>query len=159
MKKAIYPGSFDPVTNGHIDLIRRGLKVFDRIVVAVSENPHKVPLFTLKERVEMMKESLSKIKNAEVACFDGLLVKYAERRGINVIIRGLRVMSDFEYEFQMAQINHKLSPGVEIVYMVPAEVYTYISSSAIKELAMLGGAYDCLVPRCVKMKLREKFGR
>ena len=153
---AIYPGSFDPLTNGHVDIIQRGAHLFDRIVVAMLVNMDKSPLFTVAERVELAREVFHDHANVEVDTFDGLLVDYAERRGAGVIVRGLRAISDFEYEMQMALMNRRLRPEVETVFMMPAEPYTYVSSRLVKEIVALGGSVTGLVPTIVERRLREK---
>jgi|SRR6478736_641615 len=153
---AIYPGSFDPLTNGHVDIIQRGAHLFDRIVVAMLVNMDKSPLFTVAERVDLAREVFRDHANVEVDTFDGLLVDYAERRGAGVIVRGLRAISDFEYEMQMALMNRRLRPEVETVFMMPAEPYTYVSSRLVKEVVALGGSVHGLVPAIVERRLREK---
>jgi pantetheine-phosphate adenylyltransferase len=153
---AIYPGSFDPLTNGHVDIIQRGAHLFDRIVVAMLVNMDKSPLFTVAERVDLAREVFREHANVEVDTFDGLLVDYAERRGAGVIVRGLRAISDFEYELQMALMNRRLRPEVETVFMMPAEPYTYVSSRLVKEVVALGGSVHGLVPAVVERRLREK---
>lgn len=153
---AVYPGSFDPLTNGHVDIIRRGLRLFDRIVVAILVNVEKAPLFTTQERVEIVREVFRSEPNVDVDTFDGLLVDYARARKADVIVRGLRAVSDFETEFQMALMNRKLSPEIETVFMMPAEQYTYISSRLIKEVVSLGGRVSGLVPDVVETRLRDK---
>ena len=153
---AIYPGSFDPVTNGHLDLIERGAQVFDRLVVAVLRNLDKDPLFGLHERVEMLKEGTQDWHNVEVDIFDGLLVDYARPKNARVILRGIRAVSDYEYEMQMALMNRKLEPRLETVFMLPAEAYSYLSSSLVKEIARLGGSVQGLVPPRVEERLRAK---
>jgi pantetheine-phosphate adenylyltransferase len=153
---AIYPGSFDPLTNGHVDIIQRGSRLFDRIVVAILLNVEKSPLFTVEERVEIAREVFAGNPNVEVDTFDGLLVDYARRKGAGVIVRGLRAISDFEYEMQMALMNRNLNPEVETVFMMPAETYTYVSSRLVKEVAALGGSVTNLVPRTVDDRLRRK---
>lgn len=154
---AVYPGSFDPLTNGHVDIIERGARLFDRIVVAVLVNVEKRPFFSVDERVAMIREVFGGHANVEVDTFDGLLVDYARRRGASAIVRGLRAVSDFEYEFQMALMNRRLEPGIETVFMMPAEQYTYISSRLIKEVFLLEGCVDGLVPLPVERHLREKL--
>lgn len=153
---AIYPGSFDPLTNGHVDIIQRGSKMFDRIVVAILLNVEKSPLFTVAERVEIAREVFAGYPNVEVDTFDGLLVEYARRKRAGVIVRGLRAISDFEYEMQMALMNRHLNPDVETVFMMPAETYTYVSSRLVKEVVALGGSVTGLVPTLVEDRLREK---
>jgi pantetheine-phosphate adenylyltransferase len=153
---AIYPGSFDPLTNGHVDIIQRGSRLFDRIVVAILLNVEKAPLFTVAERVEIAREVFAGYPNVEVDTFDGLLVEYARRKGAGVIVRGLRAISDFEYEMQMALMNRHLNPDVETVFMMPAETYTYVSSRLVKEVVALGGSVTGLVPTLVEDRLREK---
>jgi pantetheine-phosphate adenylyltransferase len=153
---AIYPGSFDPLTNGHVDIIQRGARLFDRIVVAMLVNVDKAPLFTIPERVEIAREVFRGDPHVEVDTFDGLLVDYAERRRAGVIVRGLRAISDFEYEMQMALMNRRLRPEVETVFMMPAEPYTYVSSRLVKEIVALGGSVTGLVPSVVERRLRDK---
>ena len=151
---AVYPGSFDPLTNGHVDIIARGARLFDRIIVAVLVNADKSPLFTTEERVEIARAVFKDRRNVEVDTFDGLLVDYIERRRAQVIVRGLRAVSDFEFEFQMALMNQRLKPKIETVFMMPAEKYTYISSRLIKEVFSLGGRVHGLVPNLVEARLR-----
>jgi pantetheine-phosphate adenylyltransferase len=153
---AIYPGSFDPVTNGHLDLIERGTKIFDRLIVGVLRNLEKDPLFTLVERLEMLRETTRLWPNVEVDVFDGLLVDYARQRGARVILRGIRAVSDYEYELQMALMNRKLEPQIETVFMMPAEAYSYLSSRLVREIARLGGSLQGLVPPVVEQRLRTK---
>jgi pantetheine-phosphate adenylyltransferase len=153
---AIYPGSFDPLTNGHIDIIQRGSRFFDRIVIAVLMNLEKAPLFTVPERVSIAREVFQDRPNVEVDTFDGLLVDYARRKRATVIVRGLRAVSDFEYEMQMALMNRRLNPDVETVFMMPAEPYTYVSSRLVKEVVALGGTVHGLVPEVVEARLRDK---
>jgi len=153
---AIYPGSFDPVTNGHLDLIDRGTKIFDHLIVAVLRNPEKDPLFSLQERVEMLREVTRPWANVEVDVFDGLLVDYVRRRKATVILRGIRAISDYEYELQMALMNRKLEPQIETVFMMPAETYSYLSSRLVREIARLGGSIQGLVPPVVEHRLRTK---
>ncbi len=156
MVVAIYPGSFDPLTNGHVDIIHRGARLFDRIVVGVLINLEKAPLFTVPERVAIAREVFHDLPNVEVDTFDGLLVDYARRKGARVIVRGLRAISDFEYEMQMALMNRRLNPEVETVFMMPAEPYTYVSSRLVKEIVALGGTVHGLVPDIVEAHLRDK---
>ena len=153
---AIYPGSFDPVTNGHLDLIDRGTKIFDHLIVAVLRNPEKDPLFSLQERLEMLREVTRPWANVEVDVFDGLLVDYVRRRKATVILRGIRAISDYEYELQMALMNRKLEPQIETVFMMPAEAYSYLSSRLVREIALLGGSIQGLVPPAVEQRLRTK---
>ena len=153
---AIYPGSFDPLTNGHVDIIGRGSRVFDKIVIAVLINSEKAPLFTVPERVDIAREAFRGWANVEVDTFDGLLVDYARRRRAGVIVRGLRAVSDFEFEMQMALMNRRLNPDVETVFMMPAEPYTYVSSRLVKEVVALGGSVHGLVPDSVEKRLRDK---
>jgi pantetheine-phosphate adenylyltransferase len=153
---AVYPGSFDPLTNGHVDIISRGARLFDRIIVAILVNAEKSPLFTMDERVEITRSVFKTHSNVEVDTFDGLLVDYVERRDAQVIVRGLRAVSDFEFEFQMALMNRRLRPKIETVFMMPAEQYTYISSRLIKEVFSLGGRVEGLVPDIVEQRLRGK---
>ena len=153
---AIYPGTFDPLTNGHVDIIARGARLFDRIIVAVLVNAEKSPLFTMTERVEIARSVFTALPNVEVDTFDGLLVDYVERRGAQVIVRGLRAVSDFEFEFQMALMNRRLNDKIETVFMMPAEQYSYISSRLIKEVFSLGGRVHGLVPDMVEQRLRDK---
>ena len=156
---AVYPGSFDPMTNGHVDIIERGARLFDRIVVAILVNLDKAPLFTAEERVRIAREVFKKRPEVEVDTFRGLLVDYARQREANVIVRGLRAISDFEYELQMALMNRRLNANIETVFMMPAEPYTYVSSRLVKEVFALGGSVDGLVPPVVKSQLQAKHGR
>ena len=153
---AIYPGSFDPLTNGHVDIITRGARLFDEIVVAVLLNPEKSPLFTFDERVDIAREVFASLPNVQVDVFEGLLVDYARRRRATAIVRGLRAISDFEYEMQMALMNRRLSGDIETVFMMPAEAYTYVSSRLVKEIHALGGNVSGLVPPVVEARLRDK---
>jgi len=153
---AIYPGSFDPITNGHVDIINRGLTVFKRVIVAVLENPKKRPLFTTKERVRMIQDIFASKKQVEVRAFDGLLVDFARTQGTRVVIRGLRAISDFEYEFQMALMNRSLAPDIETFFMMPSVNYSFLSSNLVREVAGLGGSVEGLVPPSVARKLRSK---
>ena len=153
---AIYPGSFDPLTNGHVDIIERGSRIFDSIIVAILANVEKTPLFSEKERIEILREVFKDRANVKVETFNGLLVDYAKQKEAHVIVRGLRAVSDFEYEFQMALMNRHLEPTLETVFMMPAEQYTYISSRLIKEVFTLGGEISGLVPPIVEKKLRDK---
>ena len=153
---AVYPGSFDPLTNGHVDIITRGARLFDRIAVAILKNAEKAPMFSMDERVEIAREVFKDHANVEVDTFEGLLVDYVERKRAQAIVRGLRAVSDFEFEFQMALMNQRLNPRIETVFMMPAEQYTYISSRLIKEVFALGGRVHGLVPELVEQRLREK---
>ena len=153
---AIYPGSFDPVTNGHLDLIGRGAMIFDRLVVAVSHNPEKGPLFAVSERFEMLKAVTREWTNVEVGVFEGLLVDFARAEGASVILRGIRAVSDYEFELQMAMMNRKIEPQIETVFMLPGEAYSYVSSRLVKELARLGGPVKGFVPALVEERLRAK---
>jgi pantetheine-phosphate adenylyltransferase len=153
---AVYPGSFDPLTNGHVDIIERGARLFDQIVVAILNNAEKTPLFSVDERVSIIRDVFKGRPNVSVDTFDGLLVDYARRKEASVLVRGLRAVSDFEYEFQMALMNRHLAPGLETVFMMPAEEYTYISSRLIKEVFTLGGEVAGLVPPIVEDRLRVK---
>ena len=154
---AVYPGSFDPVTNGHLDIVERGLRVYPHILMAVAHNPRKQTLFTPEERVEMIREALAHEPRVEVDAFEGLLVEYCRHRGANAILRGLRAVSDFEYEFQMASMNHKLAPDIETFFMMTGEGHYYISSQTVKEVAGLHGCIDGLVPINVSERLRARF--
>jgi pantetheine-phosphate adenylyltransferase len=156
---AVYPGSFDPLTNGHVDIIQRGARLFDRIVIALLVNPDKSALFSIAERAEMAREVFVSQPNVEIDTFDGLLVDYARCRRANVIVRGLRAISDFEYEMQMALMNRHLSPDIETVFMMPAESYTYLSSRLAKEVFALGGSITGLVPAVVETRLQAKGRR
>jgi pantetheine-phosphate adenylyltransferase len=155
---AVYPGSFDPITNGHLDIIARGLAVFERVRIAILVNPDKKPLFTVEERVAIIKEIYKDEPRIAVDTFSGLLVDYAETVEAAVIVRGLRAISDFEYEFQMALMNRRLNPRIETVFMAPAEGYSYVSSRLVKEVFQLGGRVEELVPPLVERRLRERYG-
>jgi len=158
MKKiAIYPGSFDPVTYGHIDLIKRALKIFDKVIVAVAHNVDKTPLFTVEERVRMLRKVTANLKGVTIEDFDGLVVDYVRRKKSKVVIRGLRMLSDFEYEFQMALTNRKLSQEVETVFMMPSEQYSYLSSRLIKEAVALGAKVNDFVPHFVARQLEKRL--
>ncbi len=156
---AIYPGTFDPLTNGHVDIILRGARLFDRIVVGILHNRDKLPLFSVQERVDMAREVFASEPTVEVDTFGGLLVDFARAKGAHVIVRGLRAVSDFEFEFQMALMNRRLVPEIETVFMMPAESYTYISSRLIREVFALGGPIAGLVPEIVEARMRERRGR
>jgi pantetheine-phosphate adenylyltransferase len=154
---AVFPGSFDPVTNGHLDIVDRGLAVFDRVRMAILLNPEKEPLFSVEERVAIIREAYRGNGRVEVDTFSGLLVDYAQKVGASVIIRGIRAISDFEFEFQMALMNRRLDPRIETVFMMPAESYSYVSSRLVKEVFQLGGRVSDLVPPVVERRLREKY--
>lgn len=155
--RAIYPGSFDPLTNGHLDLIERGSKIFEELVVAILRNAEKDPLFKASERREMVEHMVKRFPNVRVDVFEGLLVEYAMQKKATVLLRGIRAVSDYEYELQMALMNRKLEPQLETVFMMPAEAYSYLSSRLVKEIFRLGGSVRGLVPELVEQKLREKF--
>ena len=159
MKTAVYPGSFDPVTNGHIDVIERALKIFDKVIVAVGDNPGKKPLFTKKERIGMLEESTKHLKNIWIDSFAGLLLDYVKSKNSKIVIRGLRAVSDFEFEFQRALLNRVVDSGIETVFIMTKEDYVYLNSSIIKEIAMFNGKVSGLVPKIVEKKLREKFSK
>jgi len=154
---AVYPGSFDPITNGHLDVIERGRKLFDRLIVAILRNPQKVPLFSIEEREAMIREAVKDFPNVEVAVFDGLLVKFAREQGCRVIVRGLRAISDYEYETQIALVNRKMAPEIETIFLPTSAEYSYLNSTVVKELARFGGCVGELVPPVVEKKLWEKF--
>ena len=158
-KIAVYPGSFDPITYGHLDIISRGLKIFDEVIIAVAENPTKKALFTIEERVDLIQEVLSGNGRAIVDTFGGLLIDYVLERGATVIIRGLRAVSDFEYEFQIAQMNRAISQEVETLFMMTSIPFSYLSSSIVKEVSSLNGPIDGLVPPIVKKALDSKYNR
>ena len=155
---AIYPGSFDPVTNGHLDLIGRGANIFDRLIVAVLRNREKDPLFAVSERLQMLREVTRPWSNVEVDVFEGLLMAYARQKNAQVVLRGIRAISDYEYELQMALMNRKLEPRIETVFMMPAEAYSYLSSRLVREIAQLGGPVKDLVPAAVEERLKAKVG-
>jgi pantetheine-phosphate adenylyltransferase len=157
MKIGVYPGTFDPVTNGHVDIVRRSLRVFDKVIVAVALNSNKRPLFDVDERVEMVKLTTKDLANVEVEAFDGLLVNYSHKRGARAIIRGLRAISDFEYEFQMALMNRKLDNSVETMFFMPSEEYAYLTSGIVKEVAGFGGALEDFVHPEVAARLRQRL--
>ena len=163
MRRAIYPGSFDPVTNGHLDIIERGCKLFDEIIISILINPEKQPFFTIDERLEMLEEVVANISKGgctvRVDSFRGLLVHYAVAQQANAIVRGIRAISDYEYEMQMALMNRRLEPGIETVFMMPAETYSYVSSRLVKEVFQLGGAIIGLVPPSVETRMKEKLNR
>ena len=157
VNKAIYPGFFDPITNGHVDIILRGLKIFNPILIAVLENPKKTALFSTKERVTMIREIFAEHDNIQVKAFHGLMVDFARKNGAKTVMRGLRAVSDFEYEFQMALMNRNLDPEIEILFMMPSVQYSFLSSALVKEVCSLGGSVQGLVPELVERKLKEKM--
>ncbi|SNR68821.1 pantetheine-phosphate adenylyltransferase [Desulfurobacterium atlanticum] len=162
IRKAIYPGTFDPVTLGHLDIVKRGLEIFPELIVGIAENPKKKPMFTIEERKEMFKESLKEIGlngRVKVKTFNSLLVEFAKKEGAVAIIRGIRIISDMDHEFTMASINRKLYPEIETVFLMPSDEFAYLSSSVVRELAFYGGDVDQFVTKCVKEKLLEKMGR
>ena len=156
-RTAVYPGTFDPITNGHLDIITRGMRLFDTIVVAILRNPDKEPLFPVDERVEILTAVVAPLSSVRVEAFDGLLVDYARERGAQAIVRGLRALSDFEYEYQMALMNQRLAPDLHTIYMMPSEAYSYVSSRLVKEVARLGGDVTGLVPPEVAARLKRRF--
>ena len=156
-KRAVYPGMFDPIHNGHVDVIQRSLQIFDELIVAVVANPSKQPLFSMKERLEMIDEATSELSNFRIVAFDGLLIDLVARERADCIVRGIRAVSDFEYEFAMALMNRKLRPTVETVFLMPHEKYTYISSRLIKEVASFGTSVAGMVPPIVEKRLSERF--
>jgi pantetheine-phosphate adenylyltransferase len=158
VRRAIYPGSFDPATNGHLDVIERAAGLFDEVIVAIAVNVGKTPLFTIEERLDMLQEACRHLPNVTVESFDGLLVRYAANRKANVIVKGLRALSDFEFEFEMALMNRRLDDGIETVFMMTNAEYSYLSSSIIKEIASFGGSVEGLVPSIVQEYLRKKLG-
>jgi len=163
MRRAIYPGSFDPVTNGHLDIIERGCKLFDEIIISILINPEKQPFFTIEERLEMLADVVKDIHQGgctvRIDSFRGLLVNYAVAQEADVIVRGIRAISDYEYELQMALMNRRLEPGIETVFMMPAETYSYVSSRLVKEVFHLGGAVTGLVPPLIEKRMKEKLNQ
>ena len=159
MRRAIYPGSFDPVTNGHLDVIQRAGKIFDEVIVAVAHNEQKAGFFSVAERVAFLGAAVSGIGNVRVACFDGLLVEFARNEAAHAVIRGLRAVSDFEFEFQMALMNRKLDPQIETIFLMPREDYVYLSSRIVREIARHGGNVEAFVPSSVVQALRTKFAK
>ena len=157
MRTAIYPGSFDPLTNGHLDVVQRAAKLFDRVIVAVAKNESKTPLFTLNERVTLVKNAVADLPNVETGSFDGLLVEYVAAKKARAIVRGLRAVSDFEFEFQLALMNRKLDEQIETIFMTPKDTYTFLSSRIVKEIARLGGDISQFVPPNVQLALHKKF--
>ncbi len=158
-KVAIYPGTFDPITNGHIELITRSLRMFDEVVVAVAPSKKKVPLFTVEERIKLIEQSITRLKGARADSFDNLLMDYAEEIGGLAVIRGLRAVSDFEYELQMALMNRRLNANIETVFLMPSQEYTFLSSTMVKEVVSFGGSVKGLVPAVVEKALKKKFNR
>ncbi|QIZ78348.1 pantetheine-phosphate adenylyltransferase [Ferrimonas lipolytica] len=158
-QKAIYPGTFDPVTNGHLDLITRASKMFDQVIVGIAASPSKQPLFTLEERVQLLEQACSELNNITVVGFSGLLVDFAKQHDARVLVRGLRAVSDFEYEFQLANMNRRLDPNLESVFLTPAEEFSFISSSLVKEVARHGGDVSQFVPTHVEQQLLKKLGK
>lgn len=154
--KAIYPGSFDPLTNGHLDLIARAAKIFDHLVVAILRNSSKSPLFTVEERVAMLSEGIAQFENVSVSTFDGLLVDFAREQRAHAVVRGIRAISDYEYEFQMALMNRRLSPDVETIFLMPDAQYSFVSSRLVKEVFQLGGSVNGLVPKFVVERMKDK---
>jgi pantetheine-phosphate adenylyltransferase len=154
---AVYPGSFDPITNGHLDIILRGLKIFDQLIVAVAQNKNKKSLFSIDERLELIREAVRDYPQVKVDYFTGLLVSYMTRQGARVVLRGLRAVSDFENEFQLAQMNRSLNPEMETLFMMTSVPYAYLSSSILKEVASMGGSLDSFAPPCVQAALASKF--
>ncbi len=159
MKLGIYPGTFDPFTNGHLDLVVRGIRIFDELVIAVAPSTNKKPLFTLEERIALIKESVADFKNVRVDIFSSLLVDYVKGKGGTAILRGLRAVSDFEYELQIALMNRRLDHDSETVFMMPSEEYSFLSSTIVKEVASFGGSVSGLVPPPVEKALKEKYGK
>jgi pantetheine-phosphate adenylyltransferase len=159
MRTAIYPGSFDPLTNGHLDVLQRAAKLFDRVVVAIAKNESKNPMFSLNERLALVKPAIAHLKNVEAEIFGGLLVEYAAAQKAQTIVRGLRAISDFEFEFQMALMNRNLDENIETIFMMPKDTYTFISSRIVKEIARLGGDVSPFVPPHVEAALKQKFKR
>jgi pantetheine-phosphate adenylyltransferase len=156
-KIAIYPGTFDPFTYGHLDIVERAIKIFDEIIVTIALNTKKQPFFTVEERISFIDDAIQTIPHVKADCFEGLLVDFARKKNAVAIIRGLRAISDFEYEFQMALMNHRLEPGISTVFLMPNEKYTYLNSTIVKEVVEFGGNIDNLVPPLVARKLMEKF--
>jgi pantetheine-phosphate adenylyltransferase len=158
MRTVIYPGSFDPLTNGHLDIVHRAARLFDKVIVAVAKNESKNPLFTMSDRLGLVRQSTADLSNVSVDSFEGLLVEYVEANGGQAVIRGLRAVSDFEFEFQLALMNRKLNERVETIFMMPKDTYTFLSSRIVKEIARLGGDVQSFVPPAVVKALRKKFG-
>ncbi|WP_043751606.1 pantetheine-phosphate adenylyltransferase [Imhoffiella purpurea] len=158
MRSVVYPGTFDPITNGHVDLIHRASRLFDRVLVAVAADTGKTPMFSTDERVALVRESVGNCQNVEITPFSGLLVEFTRKLGVSVIMRGLRAVSDFEYEFQLAGMNRHMAPDIETLFLTPAEKYTYISSSLVREIARLRGDVSAFVAPVVQAALKERFG-
>lgn len=156
-RKALYPGTFDPITLGHLDIMQRSVEIFDQVIVGVARNQHKSPLFTVDERIDMLNEATHELAQIEIAHFDGLVINFARQYGADVILRGLRAVSDFEYELQMALTNRKLANDIETVFLMPNAQYSFLSSSVVKEIARLGGDVTCFVPQFVEQRLQKKF--
>ncbi len=156
---AVYPGTFDPITNGHTDLVSRAARVFPKVIVAIAESPHKKPLFTLEERIEMSRVEMEPLGNVEIVGFSNLLVEFVQQIGASVIVRGLRAVSDFEYEFQLASMNRHLAPRVETMFLTPDEEYGFISSTLVKEVARLGGDVSSFVSETVERAMAQRFGQ
>ncbi|MEW6369276.1 MAG: pantetheine-phosphate adenylyltransferase [Acidobacteriota bacterium] len=156
-RRAVYPGSYDPITNGHIDIIERGRKIFDHLIIAVLKNPGKQPLFSLEERIEIIQELYGNDTGVTVESFEGLLVEFAAERQAQLVVRGIRYVSDFEYEFQMALMNRRLNSDIETVFMLPSESYSYVSSRLVKEIFQFGGSIKGLVPECVERRLSGRY--
>ncbi|MCX6580104.1 MAG: pantetheine-phosphate adenylyltransferase [Candidatus Aminicenantes bacterium] len=156
---AVYPGSYDPLTNGHIDIIERGFKLFDKVIVAILKNPSKQSLFSIEERMDILRETFKECKEIEVDCFEGLLVNYLRKKNATTVVRGLRAISDFEIEFQMALMNRRIEPECETIFLVPSVHYSFVSSRLVKEIYQLGGEIKNMIPPVVDRKLKEKFKR
>jgi pantetheine-phosphate adenylyltransferase len=156
MRTVIYPGSFDPLTNGHLDVVQRAARLFDRVIVAVARSESKHPLFSLEDRLQMVTQAIRAIPHTEADAFDGLLIEYVEKQGAQAVIRGLRAVSDFEFEFQLALMNRKLNENIETIFMMPKDTYTFLSSRIVKEIASLGGDVSAFVPEHVRAALAEK---
>lgn len=159
MKRALYPGTFDPFTNGHLDIVQRAVALFDEVIVTIARNSSKKPLFSTEERIEMIREATSSLESVQVESFEGLLVNYAREKNARVVIRGLRMISDFEFEFQMALMNRKLDEEIATVFLMPDERYTYLSSSIVREIAQLGGDCSPFVPPNIKKRLKDKYSQ
>ncbi|MBI2251793.1 MAG: pantetheine-phosphate adenylyltransferase [Armatimonadetes bacterium] len=157
MKRGVYPGSFDPLTNGHLDIIKRSSAILDELVVAIADNPNKIPLFSIKERLNILENTVSDIKNVKIVSFSGLLINFLKKINSKIIVKGLRALSDFENEFQMALLNRKLSNQIETIFLITTDHYAFLSSSAVKEIASFKGSVKGLVPKFVENKLKEKF--